>query len=285
MTDLVHKQASIQPQATSDRQLLTLWLHGKSKNTQAAYRREAERFLEFVGKPLAELKLGDLQAYLNTLADLAPATQARSTNAIKSLFSFAHRLGYVQWNVAAPLSAPKVKNTLAERILTEDQARLILNSEPELSNRVMLRLLYAGALRASELCELRWRDLQQRGTTGQVTVFGKGGKTGVVLLPDTVWQDLQALPGERSPDAPVFVNGKGKPINRTQVWRVVKRSAQRVGLEASPHWFRHSHASHAIDRGAPISLVQQTLRHSNVATTSRYLHVRPNESSSNFLSL
>lgn len=286
MPDITLSGSTLAKQADSDQQLIALWLHGKAKTTQESYQYEAKRLLQAIARPLAAVKLGDLQAYLTSLEHLAPATQARATNAIKSLFSFAHRLGYIQWNVAAPLKAPKVKNTLAERIMTEGdvQGMLRLEGLPP-RDRAMLRLLYIGALRVSELCELRWRDLQPRGDTGQVTVFGKGGKTGVVLLPKPVWDEVQQLAtAERSPDSPVFRSAKKGHLSRQQAWRVVKHAAKQVGLEASPHWFRHSHASHALDRGAPINLVQQTLRHSNVATTSRYLHVRPNESSSNFLS-
>ncbi|HEY9697034.1 MAG TPA: tyrosine-type recombinase/integrase [Trichocoleus sp.] len=272
-------------QAASDDQLIALWLHGKARTTQDAYRYEAGRFIKSVNMPLSQVKLGDLQAYLETIAHLAPASQARATNTIKSLFSFAHRIGYVQWNVAAPIKAPKVKNTLAERILTEDQVRQMLTLEPHPQHRVMLRLLYAGALRISELCELRWRDLQPRNGTGQITVFGKGGKTGVVLLPSIVWQELQTLEGDRIPDSFVFPSTTRQQLHRSQAWRIVKRAAHRAGLEASCHWLRHCHASHALDRGASIALVQQTLRHSSVATTSKYLHVHPNESSGGFLAL
>ncbi len=272
-------------QADSDQQLILLWLHGKAATTRQAYEYEAARFLEFIRKPLTSVKLADLQAYLESLATLAPATQARATNAVKSLFSFAQRVGYLQWNPAAPLKAPRVKNTLAERILSDESVRRMLEAETNPRDRALLRLLYAGALRASELCSLKWRDLQQRGATGQITVFGKGGKTGVVLLPQSIWEDLQQLPGDHSPDSPVFLSRKGGHLSRSQLWRVVKQAAQRVGLEASPHWLRHCHASHALDRGASIALVQQTLRHSSVATTSRYLHIRPNESSGDFLAL
>lgn len=273
-------------QAASDEQLIALWLHGKAASTQTAYRSEVARFCGFVNKPLAQVALGDLQDYLNQRSELSPAAQGRTTMALKSLFAFGQRIGYLRWNVAAPLRAPKVKNTLAERILSEEQVRRLLSAEANPQNKAMLRLLYAAALRISELCGLRWRDLQPRGDTGQVTVFGKGGKTGVVLLPAPVWAELQQLPGSHHPDAFVFPSPTGKQLSRVQAWRIVKRAAKRAGIEqASCHWLRHAHGSHALERGASIALVQQTLRHSNVATTSRYLHVRPNESSGGFLAL
>lgn len=273
-------------QADSDLHLVELWIHDKAEKTQEAYALEIKRFFAFVGKPLASIKLGDIQEYQKSLSDLAPSTQARSLAAIKSLFAFGQRIGYLQWNPAMPLRSPKIKNTLAERILSEEDVRRMIQAETDLRDRAILKLLYAAALRASELCGLKWRDIQPRGNTAQVTVFGKGGKTGVVLLPESVWQDLKSLPGEKLPDNPIFPSAKnGGNLSRQQLWRIVKRAAKRVGLTASTHYLRHCHASHSLDRGASIALVQQTLRHSSVATTSKYLHVRPNESSGDFLAL
>jgi integrase/recombinase XerD len=98
---------------------------------------------------------------------------------------------------------------------------------------------------------------------------------------------LQQLRGEAGPDAPVFRSAKGGALDPSQVHRIVKAAAARAGLPAavSAHWLRHAHASHALDRGAPIHLVQATLGHSSVATTGRYLHARPNDSSSRYLAV
>ena len=86
-------------------------------------------------------------------------------------------------------------------------------------------------------------------------------------------------------DEPVFRSRKGGALDASQVHRIVKAAAARAGLppEVSAHWLRHAHASHALDRGAPISLVKTTLGHASVATTDRYLHARPNDSSARYL--
>ena len=85
----------------------------------------------------------------------------------------------------------------------------------------------------------------------------------------------------------IFRSRSGRPLDRGRVRMIIRRAAQRVGVadSVSPHWLRHAHASHALDRGAPIHLVQATLGHSSVATTSRYLHARPGDSSARFLAL
>lgn len=273
-------------QAETDQQVMAMWLHGRPRATQRAYAYEVRALLAVVDKPLKQITLGDLQGYFAGLADLAPASQARSINAAKSLFAFAQRIGYLSFNPAAAVHSPKVKNTLAERILPEAQVHRLLALEPHPRNRVLLRLLYAGGLRVSEACNLKWRDLQERDGAGQITVYGKGGKTRFVFLSAATWQELMALRGEAAPDSPVFTSRKGKGhLCPVQVHRIVRAAATRAGVEVpvSPHWLRHAHASHALDRGAPVHLVQATLGHASVATTGKYLHARPEDSSARYL--
>ena len=283
-------------QASSDEQLIGLWLHGRSGHTGRAYRRELAGFRAATGKPLSDVTLADLQDYSDKLAtSLAPASQARALAAVKSLFTFAHKLGYVRFDVARVLKLPKRPDALAERILTERQTfRLIGEAEEgdthqKQRNRVITLLLYAAGLRVSELCGLRWKDIQERGDGGQVTVFGKGGKTRAVLLPASVWAELVSLRGQIiDAELPVFVSRKhGGPLRPNQVRLIVAGEARRAKIHGhvSPHWLRHSHATHALENGSPIHLVSATLGHASVATTGRYLHARPTESSSKFLKL
>ena len=280
-------------QADSDERLLQFWLHAKSPRTQRAYRADVRRCLVDIGKPLRQLMLGDIQAYKDSLLELAAASQARKLSALKSLLSFGHELGYLAYNVGAAVKLPPIKQTLAERILSEDAVINMLALERNPRNKTLLRLLYLGGLRISEACGLRVRDLQPNGDAGQITVYGKGGKTRVVLLKATIWKDLALLRGA-DPDAPVFRSrerrGHGPAIDErlldaSQVHRIVKRAAQRAGLAAavSAHWLRHAHVSHALDRGAPAHLVQATVGHASLATTSRYAHARPSDSSSRYL--
>ena len=273
-------------QADDDAQVIRLWLaRSSSPNTRRNYAREARRFLAHVGRPLGTVRMGDLQDYLAGLPG-SSATVALAASALKSLFAFAQQVGFLRFNVGAAVKVPPIKNTLAERIMAEGDALLMIRQEPALRNRVLLTVLYGGGLRISEVCGLRWRDLTVRDAgAGQATVFGKGGKTRVVLLSAATWKVLTALRGEALADAPVFLSRKGGALDPSAVHRVVKAAAARAGLppEVSAHWLRHAHASHALDRGAPIHLVQATLGHASVATTGRYLHARPSDGSSRFL--
>lgn len=272
-------------EADTDAQAVAMWLHGRSRHTQRAYASDVQRFAAFAARPLRQVTLQDVQAFADSLAGLADNSRARTLAAVKSLLTFAHELGYLPFNVATPVKLPKAKDALAERILDETDVHRMIALEPRRRNQVLLRLLYAAGLRVSELCDLKVRDLQPREQGGQVTVYGKGGKTRVVLLPAGVWTAVSALRDSVDPDAPVFRSQKGGHLDPSQVLRIVRAAAARAGIHAavSPHWLRHAHASHALEHGAPIHLVQATLGHASVATTGRYLHARPADSSARYV--
>jgi hypothetical protein len=117
-------------------------------------------------------------------------------------------------------------------------------------------------MHVSEVAALTWRDLQPRTDGGWVTVFGKGAKTRTVLLPTSIWREPMRFRQQAGPDAPVFASRRsGGHLHSTAIERIVLKAAQRAGVDGkvSPHWLRHSHATHALERGAPIHLVQATL--------------------------
>ncbi len=277
--------------AETDSRLIELWLHSKSPTTQRAYENDLSKLFDFTGgKPLASVTLADLQEFSDLLGEaLSPASRARTIAALKSLFSFAHEVGYLHFEVTKPLKVPPRKDTLAEKLLSVSEVHDLIAAAKRHSIRdgTMLKLMYASGLRSSEATSLKWRDLRVRDDgQGQITVFGKGGKTRNILLPESIHQEVSALRQGAMPDGPVFRSRKkGGHIDGSQVRRVVSRAAKEAGIEApvSPHDLRHAHASHASERGAPLALVRTTLGHSSIATTGRYLHARPNESSATYL--
>jgi len=274
-------------QAETDTRLIELWVHGRPASTQRVYLPVVRAFLAFVATPLPHVAIGDVQAFLDTRGHLAPATRARIVNTLRSLCKFAQTIGYTRFNVTAAVRAPKVRDRLAERILSQsDIFRMLHQAEPDARNHALLVLAYASGGRVSELVGLSWRDIQPRERAGQVALYGKGGKTRSVVLPEAAWRALLAL-GRGDGDAPVFVSRQGSRLSAVQAWRIVRKVAEKAGipLPVSPHWWRHAHASHALDRHAPVHVVQQTLGHASLATTSRYAHVRPGESSGRYLGL
>lgn len=291
--EIVRKSAivncpKIPVQASNDGEVVKLWLHGRPTNTQRAYQREVERFQAFVQKPLQTVTLSDVQEFSDSIVAMRPSSVARALASIKSLMSFAHEIGYLQYNVGLPVRLPTVRNRRAERILTEEQVIRMLALTKNQRDHALLRLAYASALRISELASLSWRDLTERADSGQVSVLAKGGKSHTVLLSVGTWSELLALrTSEAHQESPVFVSRKGNRLSKAQIHRVVVGAAERAGISenVSLHWLRHAHASHALDRGAPIHLVSQTLNHSNLATTSVYVHARPTESSGKYLGI
>lgn len=277
------------PAGYNDAQLIELWLSLKvSGHTRRAYLADVGRFTRFVEKPLRRVTLADVQAFMTALGQgsLKPASQNRALTAVKSLLSFGQATGYLPFNVGAAVKLRPNRDFLAQRILDESEVARLIEAAPEGRDRVLLHLLYVSGIRVSELRELKWRDAQARAEGGQITVFGKRGKTRTILLKTASWVKLESIRGLAGASDPIFPSRKGGGhLEVSQVRRIVYTAAKQAGLEkkVSPHWMRHAHASHALDRNAPIHLVQATLGHASVSTTGRYLHARPAESSGFYL--
>lgn len=271
---------------SDDEKLVSLWLYGRTPGTEMAYRADVAGLRLHAGKPFREMTLRDLQDWARSTEQLKPATRARRIGAVRSLFKFAHQVdGGLPTNPAATLRAPKHKDRLSERILTKEQVHRLIAAAPAGADRALIRLLYLCGLRISEACELTWRDMTQRQSGGIANVFGKGSKTRQVLVPAALWRDLVALQSSAEPTAPVIPSRHGKALDRFDAHLIVKHAVGRAGLpvNVSAHWLRHSHVSHALDAGCGVHVVQATVGHASLATTSRYTHVRPNTSSSTFL--
>jgi integrase/recombinase XerD len=271
-------------QADTDGRLVAMWLHGRNPLTREAYERDTEAFFAFVQKPIRSVTIGDLQCWLDQLQG-APASRARRLAAVKSLLSFATRLNYVPFNVGAAVRAPAVTRVLAERILSEEDVIRLIALERDPRNHALLRLLYIAALRVSEACRLKWGSCRPREIGGQITVTGKRDKVRTILLPTGMWRELVGLKVNAGPHDPVFRSRQGSHLDPVSVERLVKRAALRAGLpkEVSPHWLRHAHCSHALQRGCNPALVRDTAGHADLKVTSVYSHARPNESSALFL--
>jgi integrase/recombinase XerD len=149
-----------------------------------------------------------------------------------------------------------------------------------------VRLCYGGGFRVSELVALRWADIVEARDGGVfATVIGKGEKIRTVRLSQDTANVLRELRAGADDTAYVLAKRNGKAIAAVSAWRMVARVARTAKIKraVSPHFLRHSHASHALDHGSSLTLVRDTLGHASVATTDAYLHARPGESSSKYL--
>lgn len=265
-------------------EILAQWLHGRPKLTQKAYLRDVTNAMTFLDYPILEnISLAHLQRYQSHLAEvrhLKPSTVNRQMTALRSLFKFCVRQGYITRNHAEALQVPKVNSDLNKRILTPEQVQTLIAHARNDKERLLLRFTYAIGCRVSEVCGLTWADCVSRvDGKASVTLLGKRGKQRTVVLPSQVWADLAKL--RSGPADSVF------GMNRYQAHDAIKAAAAAAGLspDISFHWLRHATASHSLAAGAKIHVVRDTLGHSSIAVTDIYLHANPDESAGDFLSL
>lgn len=264
--------------------MIQMWLHGKAPGSRRIYLKDLQDFLDFTKKSFSDLSavtLAELQDWDTSLSlKYAPATRSRKLAAVKSFFNFAHRTKMLAENPTAEIPVPKYKDSLAQRILTEDEWEQMLLAEPNRQHQLMLAFLYETRARVSEFCSLTWKDLREKPDgSALVTLFGKGSQTRKVTITPQLWQALKATKSASTKgDDPIFLNYRHKAYSTVQVWRIVKAAGERVGIYGvSPHWLRHSGATHQLINGSPIHLQQQELGHSSLDTTSRYLHLLPGD--------
>jgi integrase/recombinase XerD len=274
--------------AETDEQILKSWLDNlNSPHTRLNFEITARRFLDALPMGLRSATVEDVRDALATVSrGHSDATARQYVLRIKSLRGYAHKLGYTPFNAGATIKVRSESShrgaTLAKRIVTETEVALLIRAAPSKRDRVLLEVAYAGGLRVSEFLALNWADVLPRDEGRvQLSITGKGDKVRQVLLPEIVSRSLLSLRGDAGANDPVFVSRKGGRLNERTVNDMVKRAAKAAGINepVSPHWLRHAHGSHAIERGASLPEVQATLGHGNIATTSGYLHARPDSSS------
>jgi integrase/recombinase XerD len=274
--------------AHQDTELIRFWISQKAKTTQKTYIMVARQFLTFAGKELREIMLEDILLWLESF-QLRGASQNTINNklaAIKSLFSFGVKTGYLSTNPASMIKVPKPKDALNERILIDEEVKRLINAASTQRDRLILKLIYVLGLRVSELVGLNWSDFKPTSDSIAVTVFGKGHKTRTLLISNNLWQQLQQLPRSDKTEA-VFLSRFKNRLDRHAIHRLIKAAVEKAGINphTSAHWLRHAHACHSLNNGAGIDLVMKSLGHSSLAVTSRYLHVQPSECTSKFIKL
>jgi integrase/recombinase XerD len=274
--------------AATDPELLRLWMSQKAATTQATYLLVARQFLRFTGKDLRETQLEDVLLWLESfhLRGFSQHTLNNKLAALKSLFSFGTKTGYLAANIPAFVKTPHPKDALNERLLVEAEVRTLIAAAQQGRDRTLLTLLYVLGLRVSELVGLNWSDFRATDSGAVVTIFGKGSKTRSLLLDQRLWAEVQALPRSDNTEA-VFLSRFGNRLDRHAVHRIVKATASRAGInpQISAHWLRHAHACHSLKNGAGVDLLMKSLGHSSLSVTSRYLHCQPSECTSTFIHL
>ncbi|KLV07746.1 site-specific tyrosine recombinase XerD [Photobacterium ganghwense] len=274
-----------------ERFLDAMWMErGLSENTLASYRndlKKLEGWIDDQGLTLITVSADDLQRYQQWLfdAEYKQTSRARMASAIRRLYQYLHREKLRDDDPSAMLVSPKLPKRLPKDI-TEAQVDALLEApntdDPlELRDKAMLELLYATGLRVTELVSLTMENVSLR--QGVVRVIGKGDKERLVPMGenaiDWITQFLQygrpQLLGEKSSDV-VFPSRRAKQMTRQTFWHRIKHYAVLAGIDAetlSPHVMRHAFATHLLNYGADLRVVQMLLGHSDLSTTQIYTHV------------
>lgn len=262
---------------------------GLSANTVEAYSSDVMSFLDFISdkasiKDVTQETITDYLAHI-TVCGRNKTTQARYISALRSFFRYLKLEKVVENNPVELIDMPQKDRKLPD-VLSIDEVVAILNSV-DLSlpnghrNRAMLEMLYGCGLRVSELVNMRLSDVEF--DAGFIKVFGKGSKERLVPIGHEAMKRLRFyIEGDRNKVTVakncgdvLFFNNRGKKLTREMVFLIVKNQAVIAGVtkKISPHTFRHSFATHMIQKGADIRVVQEMLGHESILTTEIYTHI------------
>ncbi len=269
-----------------------LWLEdGLARNTIESYRRDVSQFAQWLesahGRSLMEAASSDLQRHLAWQIEsrhAKPRTTSRLVSSLKRFFQFAVREGLRGDDPASGLDSPKLPRSLPKS-LSEAEVEALL-AAPDvataqgLRDRAMLETLYASGLRASELVGVK--TVQVSLDMGVVRILGKGAKERLTPLGEEAVSWIERYQREGRPDLlgarksdALFVTARGAAMTRQAFWGLVKRYALIAGIAraVSPHTLRHAFATHLINHGADLRVVQLLLGHADISTTQIYTHV------------
>ena len=252
-----------------------------SQNTVASYCSDVEKFLQFYDADLSQMDDSHIVSFLDSREGISKRSQARVLSSLKSFCSWLVIEGVIKDNPCDKVDAPKLGRYLPE-VLSVDEVQMIMEAVDESTwlgrrDRALLEVLYGCGLRVSEAVGLRVNCLYL--DEGCVRVIGKGDKERLVpigeMASDALVAYLQERPLEFSKAEFVFVNRYGDALSRMSAFNTVKKTALLAGIrkEISPHTFRHSFATHLIENGADLRLVQEMLGHESVSTTEIYTHI------------
>jgi integrase/recombinase XerD len=262
---------------------------GVAANTLAAYRRDLRRYLGHLAgvAGLGEVSEAQVAAFLAALREgdpdhppLSASSAARAVVAVRGLHRFAARDGIVPADVAAGVRPPTPPRRLPKAITVDDVERLLYAASVDgtplaLRDRALLEVLYGTGARISEAVGLDIDDL----AGDSVVLRGKGGKERMVpvgsyahrAVEDYLVRARPALAADGRGTPRLFLNARGGPLSRQSAWTILQTAAERAGLPAvSPHTLRHSYATHLLDGGADVRVVQELLGHASVSTTQVY---------------
>ena len=259
---------------------------GMSPNTVASYCHDAEALLDFCkGLSLKDISTEKVVDFLGRATDrgISKRSQARILSSLRSFFSWCIEEGELESDPCERIDMPKLGKYIPTVLSVEEVTRIIESVTPEgekgRRDRAILEVLYGCGLRVSEAAGLRISGIWFN--EGFVSIVGKGDKQRLVPLGETAADAIKAYleerpaPADRAFSDILFLNHSGRPLSRVSIFNLVKRQAMAAGVdkEISPHTFRHCFATHLIENGADLRLVQEMLGHASILTTEIYTHI------------
>ena len=265
-----------------------LWMErGLSENTLKAYRADLAHFARFANARrlgLLDVQRSHVLDYLVSMIDASPRTTARRLSALRRFYSHQARVGMIGRDPMDRIDAPRLGRPLPGTLTEQEVERLL--AAPDIGttlgfrDRTMLEVLYATGLRVSELVALQGSSVRMR--QGLVRVTGKGGRERLVPLGEVALDWLERfVRGARSEildgrvSEVVFPSRRGSAMTRQAFWVLVKRHAASAGIArpVTPHTLRHAFATHLLNHGADLRVIQLLLGHRDISTTQIYTHV------------
>ena len=263
---------------------------GLSPRTVSAYRREAERLVEYLGargvdSPQA-VAPDEVRDFVYSLKDrgLKATSIRRAISALRTYFGWLLLEGAIEADPTERIEPPRIGRRLPGVLSLDDVERILDAPDSGDSlywrDRALLEFAYASGVRVSELIGLRLRDLAL--DEGFARVFGKGAKERVVPVGSAARRALEVYIREIRPGLErgsgkgvVFLNARGQPLSRMGVWKILRKHVERAGVRTrvTPHTLRHSFATHLLERGADLASVQEMLGHADISTTQIYTHL------------
>lgn len=267
-----------------------LWMErGLSRNTLSSYRSDIVGFARWLHQQHSSLIVAQrshMQSYLaERIANSAkPRSTARLLSSLRRLFRFMCREGLREDDPSALVESPKLGRSLPKSLSESDIEALLqapdVSTVLGLRDRAMLELMYASGLRVSEIVSLSMDQMSMQ--RGLLRLVGKGDKERLVPMGEEAQDWLQKYMNQSRADLmkarrsnAVFITARGQAMTRQAFWYMIKRSASRAGIQTalSPHTLRHSFATHLLNHGADLRVVQMLLGHSDLSTTQIYTHV------------
>lgn len=259
-----------------------------TKNTEISYENELEKYKSFLEKrhiyKIQDIELDDITAYLSFLSSngVLPQTIAHSITVIRNIHKYFLKIGLLKEDVSKSIEHPKIRKKLPVTLTISEVDNLLdidLVTPFDYRNKAMLELLYGTGLRISELLSLTLNDIDFINCT--VRCMGKGRKERIIPINDYIIDYLKLYLNERPKlekkvkYQELFLNNHGKPITRQGFYKILKGILLVKGLstEVSPHTLRHSFATHLLENGADLRIIQEMLGHSDISTTRIYTHI------------